>query len=144
MKYVYIAGPMGGRENWNFPLFNEVERDLIERGWGVYNPAVQGAGDKQTCGTPGDYKKFLPQDVAWIAASDYVVVLHGWERSKGAVFEVLFAKLSGIPVHQAVYRLPTGKWDIGNEVVLDLSLLGEHMNYLGFYGIQLYEHKEHR
>ena len=36
---IYVAGPMRGYENYNFPAFDRCSRVLREQGWNVINPA---------------------------------------------------------------------------------------------------------
>ena len=36
---IYIAGPMTGYENYNYPKFFKIENILKEKGWIVVNPA---------------------------------------------------------------------------------------------------------
>ena len=36
---IYVAGPMRGYENYNYPAFDRCSRVLREQGWNAINPA---------------------------------------------------------------------------------------------------------
>ena len=36
---IYVAGPMRGFENFNYPAFDRCARVLLKQGWIVINPA---------------------------------------------------------------------------------------------------------
>lgn len=106
----YLAGPMRGIKEFNFPHFLAVGRDLTEE-WGfeVFNPAqhdidrgfdfsgYDGTEDLSEIGF--DLRQSLGDDLEFVAReADVVVVLHGWEKSKGARAEVSTALALGIPV----------------------------------------------
>ena len=42
----YLAGPMAGIEDLNFPAFHQAEVDLTSRGWKVYSPAQADDNDE--------------------------------------------------------------------------------------------------
>jgi hypothetical protein len=97
-QLVYIAGPMSGFDDHNFPAFYEAERELREGfGLGTINPArldaVQGEPD---CGR---WQGYLRRDLAEIATrADAVVVIDGWKNSRGASLEAYTAQQMGMPV----------------------------------------------
>lgn len=75
-KKVYIAGPMTGLPEHNFPAFNEAEKALRERGFIPLNPAGNPMGL-----SPADYMRI---DLAMVGVSDLVAMLPGWKLSIGA------------------------------------------------------------
>lgn len=91
----YLAGPMTGIEDYNFPAFNKAAADLRSRGWKVYNPADLGEG--QTGKGKG---QFLEHELAFICSEDCdaIVCLPGWEDSEGANLEVHAARVCEKPV----------------------------------------------
>jgi hypothetical protein len=111
---VYLAGPMRGIPDFNFPTFFDAEADLKRAGFYVHNPAREdmeagflwdGATGHEDMATlwgihqPKDLKQVLVEDISWILSwADGVVVLPGWENSKGARAEVSAALAAGIPV----------------------------------------------
>ena len=108
---VYIAGPMRGYPEFNFPAFFAAARDLRESDPHliVINPAwhdedcgldVNGmTGDEDLSEQGFSLKDALSWDLQQVLASDYLVLLKGWEKSTGALLEVRTAIASGIPCH---------------------------------------------
>ena len=86
----YLSGPMTGIEDGNAPAFNRAAADLTSRGWRVFNPADQGFG--------GSYNEYMAEDLKQVCLADAVIVLPGWEESKGANLEVHVARVLDIPV----------------------------------------------
>lgn len=97
---VYIAGPMRGKPYFNFPAFNKKAAELRAMGHTVFNPAER---DNEVHGTDisagnvngsevlaaeehgFNLRDALGDDLAWICSSaDAIVLLPGWEKSKGA------------------------------------------------------------
>ena len=78
---VYIAGPMTGIEDLNFPAFHAAAASLRAAGVEVVNPAEINAD--QTAG----WQYCLRCDIAQLVFCDAVVMLPGWESSKGATLE---------------------------------------------------------
>lgn len=117
---IYIAGPMTGYENFNFPAF-DAARDYLEGvGYEVFSPAdndrallgrplnwIPSAADTvgpwrawNIEGAPG-LRKMLGDDVEWICKeADAIAMLPGWEKSKGANAELALAKALG---HEIIY-----------------------------------------
>jgi hypothetical protein len=80
---LYIAGPMSGYEDYNYPAFNEAQAKLERAGFEVLNPARQGYGL--------EYADYLALALADVFACDAIALLPGWERSPGAAAEVALA-----------------------------------------------------
>ena len=88
-KTVYIAGPMTGMPLFNYPKFFAMEGLLIRfNHCQVMNPAAQ------ECGL--DYKECMRRACVNVARSDVILLLDGWEKSKGAKFEYEIAKKIGL------------------------------------------------
>ncbi len=107
---VYLAGPMRGIEEFNFPLFLSAGANLEDE-WDfeVFNPAQHDIdrgfdfsgydGTEDLSDTGFDLRQSLGDDLEFVAReADLVVVLDGWEKSKGARAEVATALALGIPV----------------------------------------------
>lgn len=92
---VYLAGPMTGFENFNFPAFNRMAADLRDRGYVVENPAEHGVVDG------ADWADYMAYDLTRLGLCGQVAVLPGWENSKGARLEVHIARELGMPVVNA-------------------------------------------
>lgn len=97
MTTVYLSGPMSGYDDWNAPAFTEVRETLRSQGLTVLCPA-----EMSSHGTFPRTHEARPQhmrrDVEKVLEADEVVVLAGWEKSRGACLEVAIALEIGIPV----------------------------------------------
>ena len=89
---IYIAGPMTGRPQFNYPAFHQAAALLRTAGHVVINPAENPA---PTCGS---WLGYMRMSVAQVASVDYVVMLPGWVFSKGARIEYLLARLLGLGI----------------------------------------------
>lgn len=110
MPKIYLAGPMTGYKDYNFPAFFENAEALTEGGWEVFNPAEN---DIETYGDLDGVKaafqkdsnsairKCLGDDLAWITAeADAIAMMPGWEKSYGARAEHATAVALGL---QTIY-----------------------------------------
>lgn len=102
---VYLAGPMSGLPDHGIPAFREATARLLELGHHVISPVEldeRDGFDPTTDVTPGSEQwiAFLARDVAIVVAPsvDAIVVLPGWEDSRGARLEVHVARELGKPV----------------------------------------------
>lgn len=103
---VYIAGPMSGYEEWNFPAFFKAEEELLSIGVDVINPAHNDGPNLEeamkSAGTPDrpnhTWSWYMRRDLPHIMSCDAVCVLEGWQKSKGARLEVHVARALGMPV----------------------------------------------
>ena len=103
---VYIAGPMTGIKQWNFPAFFNAEARLTELGYIAINPA-RNDGDtvRKAVAAAGPidapnntWESYIRRDLPHVLKSDVVCVLPGWQNSRGAVLEVHVARSIGIPL----------------------------------------------
>lgn len=110
---IYIAGPMRGIKDFNFPAFYLAAVKLKLHGWNVFNPAerdVEEHGDTFYRSETGSQEEIeakgfsirdaLHADTAWICNhADAVYLLRGWENSKGAVAEKALAEALNLKVY---------------------------------------------
>lgn len=108
---LYLAGPMSGIEQFNFPAFYDAAEILRAAGHDIVSPAEMDAEDgidaEALASADGDAKKLsltwaqlLSRDVNIIGDEtddkiDGIVFLPGWIRSRGARLEAFTALLSG-------------------------------------------------
>lgn len=100
IRRVYLAGPMRGLPEYNFPAFHAAARALRNAGLIVWSPAERDEAegfDPQT-DEAKPLKYYMQFDLAAVCAADAVVVLPDWEQSQGARLEVYVARECGMPV----------------------------------------------
>lgn len=96
---VYIAGPMTGHPDWNFPAFHEAAAAWRDAGWEVENPAEAFGG-----ATDRPYEDYVQHDLDVLRKCDAIAILPGWNGpgARGSVWERYVAqKLLGLPVYDA-------------------------------------------
>lgn len=119
MKSVYIAGPMSGYPEFNFPAFFAAQKMFEADGWKVWNPAAKeyengvqeapsfSSGDNKALVEGGwDYKSAFLWDCEKVITSDAIYLLPGWEFSPGACAEHAVAKF--IKKQNPEYRIIYG------------------------------------
>lgn len=105
-SHVYIAGPMTGREHFNFPAFFEAAERLYALGLTVENPADNDGGDTWqealACANSVEHpwEHYLRRDLGRMLMCDAVVVLPGWRQSRGASLETHIARALSIPLYR--------------------------------------------
>ena len=132
---VYLAGPMTGYPQFNFPAFEAAAAALRSSGIAVISPAevdddtaVGTAARNSTDGKLDANGKLAGQTWGDLLARDVKIVadqvsgvalLPGWERSKGAKLEVTVALLAGKSVY--LYHPGIGGLsEVGREWVKDV------------------------
>lgn len=107
---IYIAGPMTGLPDFNFPAFHEAEARLSKAGWfDIGNPAKMDedngfdatgmTGNEKPQDVGFDLAETLKMDLAWIAdKATAIALLPGWENSKGVAAEVALGKALGLEI----------------------------------------------
>ena len=90
--WVYLAGPMTGIAEYNFPAFNAAAAALRAEGLSVVNPADHGVQEGV------EWADYLRYDLTNIAHCESIALLPGWSHSKGARLEVHVARALGMPV----------------------------------------------
>ena len=115
---LYIAGPMRGIPGFNFDAFNSLAAELVMAGAEVFNPAERDANEYGSFDSKdGDERAFaksvgltpealrrhvFEEDTRWICRhATGIVLLPGWEQSKGARAEKALAEALGLRVYYA-------------------------------------------
>lgn len=86
MRNMYISGPMTGIERFNHDLFNKVTKEFRDVGFAVCTPSEFFDGDRTK-----ERKEYMREAVKYMLEADTVVLLPGWEGSKGARLEAAIA-----------------------------------------------------
>ena len=110
MKSIYLAGPMRGIPEFNFPAFNAAAAKLRAEGHFVFNPAEKDierhggvdiskgniAGDEKVAASNHGFslEQAICDDLTFIAIGGCtaIALLPGWEHSAGACVEFDLAK----------------------------------------------------
>lgn len=111
---IYVAGPMRGIPEFNFPAFNAAADRLRAEGHSVFNPAerdnerhgtdiskgnFEGCEEKAAKEHGFNLREALGADLAYICGeADAIAMLPGWEHSKGAQAERATAIALGLKV----------------------------------------------
>ena len=89
---IYIAGPMTGLPEYNYPAFNAAAEELRRQGHEVENPAEN---PEPPCRS---WEGYMRMAVAQLVRCETVALLPGWEASKGANVEHRLAHDLGLKV----------------------------------------------
>lgn len=99
---IYLAGPMRGIDQFNFPEFDRVAKILRGMNAYVVSPAEHDREmgfDETLNSLEGfDTRAAIMWDLHKITEVDMLVLLPGWEQSSGVAVEVALAKYLGLPV----------------------------------------------
>ena len=119
----YLAGPMTGYPQFNFPAFMDATSALRVNGFSIISPAeldsdedtraalssldgAVGSGTLHADGITKTWGDFLARDVKLIADDvTGVILLDGWEKSRGARLEAFVGLLCG---HDFARYVPGG------------------------------------
>ncbi len=89
MAKCYISGPITGIKNYQ-DAFIQCEMELVRQGHIAINPAMFPEGLE-----PKDYMRM---SIAMLESADTLVLLPGWQNSKGVKIEKLYAECIGLRV----------------------------------------------
>ena len=93
-RRIYIAGPMAGVPESNYPAFNAAAAQLRANGWMVENPVDIGAEFGPPEAIQADRRLLARVEQAErdvIPDCDAIYLLRGWQRSAGARGELAVA-----------------------------------------------------
>ena len=95
---LYLAGPMTGLPEYNYPAF-AIAREVLRRaGYEVVCPAEQNPdGPKQAVEGQATWLDFMRRDIREAVLCDGVAMLEGWKLSRGASLEVEVMRRLGLP-----------------------------------------------
>lgn len=108
-KTYYLAGPMNGYPQFNFPAFHRIAAKLRAKGLTIISPAEQDSPAVQAAAVASKDGKFdaqgqiagetwgqiLGRDVHIVADKvDGIIFMDGWEKSRGANLEAVAGLLT--------------------------------------------------
>lgn len=91
-RTIYVAGPMTGLPDFNYPAFNAAAAKLRAMGHTVLNPAEN---PTPPCGT---WQAYMRMALAQLVQCECIVLLPGWTESRGALIERWLAQVLQIEV----------------------------------------------
>ncbi len=131
-KAAYIAGPMTGQPQWNFPAFDAAKPIVKAKGYEPISPADldRAAGFDETCDKADDefVREALKRDMNALLDCDLIVLLPGWRNSKGARAEYRLAIAAAIPA------VELATWKPPNETVCEEADRLVASDRQGYYG----------
>ncbi|MBQ3808357.1 MAG: DUF4406 domain-containing protein [Kiritimatiellae bacterium] len=101
---IYIAGPMRGLPDFNYPAFNDYATVHRQVGWEVENPAEIGAAfgtPEQINADPALLAAVMAADLHALETCDAIFLMKGWQRSVGAKKELAAAIAAGLKIYLA-------------------------------------------
>lgn len=96
---IYLAGPMTGYREFNYPAFNAAAAQLRAMGFDVANPAENPAPSLPT------WENYMRAALTQMLTCQGVVLLPDWQDSDGALLEVDVALRLAIPVRSLANTL---------------------------------------
>jgi hypothetical protein len=94
---LYVAGPMTGLPEFNYPAFVAAAADLRRAGYAVLCP-VDSEKHNPTPGTPQSWEWYMRHALRMVLNADGIATLPDWESSRGARVEVDLAQHLGMDV----------------------------------------------
>ena len=115
-SFDYLAGPMRGIDQFNFPMFDSVARFLRFAGRTVVSPAehdrAMGFDETKNSLDGFDMKEAILWDLEQVANCERIVLLPGWEQSSGVKVELALAEM----LHKDVAYYNAHLWNIDVQV----------------------------
>jgi len=90
---IYISGPITGKPDYNKHRFNEVEDWLRSIGHDPVNPQTLTTGYSET------WEYYMRIDLKAMLDCDAIIMLEGWQESRGAKLEHDLAKELKFEIH---------------------------------------------
>lgn len=97
---LYLSGPMSGLPEFNYPAFKAATERLRSQGHAVVSPHEIPA-DCPGCANTGhehSWAEHMRVDLAALLTCDVIVLLEGWQQSRGAQLEKTVAEAIGLMV----------------------------------------------
>lgn len=131
---VYIAGPMRGIKKFNFPAFDAARDKAISLGFDPISPADLDRQSGWHEDSPPEKandadmtRRFVERDIDALLSlraenGDAIALLPGWEKSRGALAELMVARWLGLRILDAETFSPKTNshihiWDDGNDLL---------------------------
>ena len=100
----YLAGPMTGHVDYNYPAFNQAAAYYRAMGIDIVSPAELHGDDFSKT-----FDEYLAVDLAAIDTCGTIILLRGWQDSRGAKVELCSAIARGLDVRLAASKYWRGE-----------------------------------
>jgi len=99
---IYLSGPMTGKVDYNYPLFNQVASEVRALGYRCINPAefYGGHGDRTR-------QEYMRKSVQAVLNSTHMILLPDWRDSTGSTLECAIANEIGMTIQEYKTEPPT-------------------------------------
>lgn len=135
-EILYLAGPMSGIPQFNFPFFMKVALELRSMGYCITSPAELDDGTDYEAamnspdGAPGSTEKtwgdYLARDVKLLSDEcSGIILLPGWQDSRGARLECFVAITCGKKLY--CYQPDMAKRVYSMPPLLCMSMISKHL-----------------
>ncbi len=94
MSRTYVAGPMSGLPEFNYPAFHAAAAAWRAAGWEVENPAEHFGGR-----TDLPRETYMHAAIKSLLTCDAIALLPGWWESEGARLEYRVAQAVGMTIY---------------------------------------------
>ena len=111
---LYLAGPMTGIQDFNYPAFAATAAKLRDAGFDIVSPTDNGLPKN------APWPQHMRADIPMLIGCEGVALMEGWEASKGAQLERHIAMSTGIWV------MSVGAW-LGVARSLRASIEAQHL-----------------
>ena len=91
---IYVAGPMTGFPDYNYPAFHEAAALLRQAGYEVFNPAEI----EDLVNPPLLWHEYMRLGITKMLLCHGIALLDGYENSKGALIEINLAYSLGMEI----------------------------------------------
>ena len=100
MTKIYLSGPMTGYPDYNKQAFAEATAQLRDLGFQVVNPHELKEPFLKMNDPDYNWRQYLARDISVLLTEgiEGVVVLPGWEKSRGSLLELHVAQFIGLKV----------------------------------------------
>jgi hypothetical protein len=106
MKRVYIAGKLNAMAVdylYNVHKMMTVAQEVKSAGYAVLIPAIDLLMGIMFGYTK--YEEYFDNNAPWLAVSEAVLLVPGWETSEGTKREIAIAKENGVPVFESIEEM---------------------------------------
>lgn len=100
----YLAGPMSGYPDFNYPFFDSIATSLRNSGHTILSPSGLDNGvPPESYNRTQSYKYYIYQSLMLLKEADAIILLPDWYYSKGARIELDIAIATEMPVYNLWY-----------------------------------------